>query len=219
MNNISCEMCMDLIPLVWDGVASDDSRKAVEDHVKTCDVCREVWKSGEIPKANEEKALAKAMKSLQKISALMFGFIVLLGICLCEMVMQGSSMVFVLAALGIWKLLKIVFRKEEGSSHMIKRIAALLTAVALIVGIGWSGNELFGNPITKTKAEIHIQGYLEGAFADSDYYIEKVLYTWSGSYEGHIRSVSEPELEFYISYRDGKILYDTYENHVLDIWE
>ena len=30
MNEINCNVCMDLIPLVQDGIASEDSRKAVE---------------------------------------------------------------------------------------------------------------------------------------------------------------------------------------------
>ena len=29
MNKISCDMCIDLMPLVQDGVASEDSRNAV----------------------------------------------------------------------------------------------------------------------------------------------------------------------------------------------
>ena len=32
MNEISCDVCMDLIPLVQDGIASEDSREAVEQH-------------------------------------------------------------------------------------------------------------------------------------------------------------------------------------------
>ena len=40
MNKIDCEICMDLIPLVKDGIASEESYKAVEEHVKECETCR-----------------------------------------------------------------------------------------------------------------------------------------------------------------------------------
>ncbi|EJX02388.1 hypothetical protein EVA_09508, partial [gut metagenome] len=48
MNEISCDICIDLIPLVEDGVASEDSRKAVEAHVANCESCREKY-SGTVP--------------------------------------------------------------------------------------------------------------------------------------------------------------------------
>lgn len=38
--NISCDVCLDLMPLVRDGVASDDSTSLVYEHIKTCDNCR-----------------------------------------------------------------------------------------------------------------------------------------------------------------------------------
>lgn len=216
MYEISCEMCQDLLPLVRDGVASEASQKAVKRHLESCAVCRDLYES-DVPVTDKREALSKAIKHVQTLSrAVLWGF-VLLGIFLCESIMQGSSMAFVLTVLTVRGLLRIAFRKEKGK--VLKRSLALLAAVAISWGILWAGNELFGNPITKSRAEDHIQGYLEGAFADSDYYIEKVLYNWSGSYEGRIRSVSDPELEFFISYRNGKIISDTYAEHVLDIWE
>ena len=43
MSKISCDTCLDLIPLVKDGVSSQDSRKLVEDHIETCPECKEVY--------------------------------------------------------------------------------------------------------------------------------------------------------------------------------
>ena len=40
MNKISCEICKDLIPLVKDGIASEDSVAAVEEHIKECENCK-----------------------------------------------------------------------------------------------------------------------------------------------------------------------------------
>ena len=37
-----CEVIQDLIPLYYDGVASDSSRVLVDEHIKTCIVCQEI---------------------------------------------------------------------------------------------------------------------------------------------------------------------------------
>lgn len=41
MNNVSCEVIRDLLPLYADGVASGESRKLVQEHLETCPACRE----------------------------------------------------------------------------------------------------------------------------------------------------------------------------------
>lgn len=43
MNKISCDTCMDLIPLVKDDIASGDSGLLVEEHIKTCETCRLIY--------------------------------------------------------------------------------------------------------------------------------------------------------------------------------
>jgi large-conductance mechanosensitive channel len=40
LKNISCNIILDLIPLVKDGVASEDSQKIVNDHIKNCSNCK-----------------------------------------------------------------------------------------------------------------------------------------------------------------------------------
>ncbi|WP_313757320.1 zf-HC2 domain-containing protein [Tissierella sp.] len=40
MKNISCDIILDLIPLVKDGVASEDSEKIVNEHLKYCNSCK-----------------------------------------------------------------------------------------------------------------------------------------------------------------------------------
>ncbi len=46
MNKLSCEICMDLIPLVRDGAASEESREAVEAHIAECPDCRAFYRQG-----------------------------------------------------------------------------------------------------------------------------------------------------------------------------
>jgi hypothetical protein len=38
--NIACEVILDLIPLVKDGIASDESTTIVKEHIKNCDSCK-----------------------------------------------------------------------------------------------------------------------------------------------------------------------------------
>ncbi|HAE91817.1 MAG TPA: hypothetical protein DCG60_04110, partial [Tissierella sp.] len=47
MKNISCNIILDLIPLVKDGVASDDSAKIVNEHIKSCNSCKEEFEAFE----------------------------------------------------------------------------------------------------------------------------------------------------------------------------
>lgn len=41
MKKISCNIIKDILPLYLDGVVSDDTRQMVEEHLRTCDQCRE----------------------------------------------------------------------------------------------------------------------------------------------------------------------------------
>lgn len=45
MNKISCEIVLDLLPLVKDNVASEQSKKLVKEHIETCESCKEFYDS------------------------------------------------------------------------------------------------------------------------------------------------------------------------------
>ena len=42
---ISCEIIKDLLPLYQDGICSDESRKLIEEHLQSCDECKEILKN------------------------------------------------------------------------------------------------------------------------------------------------------------------------------
>lgn len=42
--NITCKMVMDLFPLYKDGLASDDSVRAIKNHLQKCEDCRKFYK-------------------------------------------------------------------------------------------------------------------------------------------------------------------------------
>ena len=66
MTELTCDICRDLIPLVVDGVASEDSEAAVRVHVESCAECGALYR-GELErgitslreKASDEKVLRR----------------------------------------------------------------------------------------------------------------------------------------------------------------
>lgn len=64
MNDISCDVCLDLIPLVKDGVASEDSKKSVENHINTCEQCKAFYSDQPEYIVDDKKAIKKIRKSL-----------------------------------------------------------------------------------------------------------------------------------------------------------
>ena len=53
---MTCEVIRDLLPLCADGVASDESRAAVEEHIRTCAACRALYESMCAPVEAQEAA-------------------------------------------------------------------------------------------------------------------------------------------------------------------
>lgn len=69
MNEMSCEVIRDLLPLYADGALSDESRALVERHLAECGDCREVLSrmKEEIPAPRaEEPGVAEALKGLHR---------------------------------------------------------------------------------------------------------------------------------------------------------
>lgn len=106
MNKITCDMCKDLIPLVKDGIASEDSRLAVEEHSKTCESCKKLYamEVAEPPAMNVdlERELGKVKKKLQIFSAVLMMFGVFFGLSLTasDDMFYNSLIMPVIGALG-----------------------------------------------------------------------------------------------------------------------
>ncbi len=84
MNKISCDVCLDLIPLVKDRVASEASILLVEEHIENCRECRELYNSFENREIEmDEKKLLKKIKKQIFIVLLIASVIVsMLGLAL-----------------------------------------------------------------------------------------------------------------------------------------
>ena len=102
MNKITCDMCMDLMPLVKDGIASADSREAVEFHLETCAVCRGLYHGQAPPVINTEKAFHKLKRQIQIFSAMLMLFGIFFGVNLTagSNVFYNSLIMPIIGALG-----------------------------------------------------------------------------------------------------------------------
>ncbi len=71
-NEMKCEMIQDLIPLFSEGLCSDESKKIVEEHTKTCEDCRKLLETiptDTTPKSSvpdEGKAFRKVRKKMKR---------------------------------------------------------------------------------------------------------------------------------------------------------
>ena len=99
----------------------------------------------------------------------------------------------------------------------ILKIAALVFAIVLIVGVCIFANGLVGNPISKAIATNTAEKHLEETYADKDFEIERVFYSFKdGYYHAFIYSPSSIDSDFTILIDMwGKLRYDTYEDRVL----
>jgi len=66
---ISCDVILDLIPLVKDGVASDDSSTIVKEHIKNCESCRaefDIFESNRIEQSSisDQKIISAIKRSI-----------------------------------------------------------------------------------------------------------------------------------------------------------
>lgn len=133
MTNISCDICMDLIPLVRDGVASDDSRDAVLQHISTCPQCATLYEGTVPPPADHEMAMQKLIRKVQIFSAMlmMFGMIVGLALTAGSGVFYNVLIMPFVGALGY-----LIFR---GKAAFL--IPLLLTATHFLTNLLIPGRE------------------------------------------------------------------------------
>ena len=102
----------------------------------------------------------------------------------------------------------------------ILKIAALVIAIALIIGVCWFANGLVGNPISKSLATRTAEKYIEENFPNTDFELERVTFSFKDTkYHAYIVSPSSADSSFSLTINmGGKIVLDLYENNVLTGW-
>ncbi len=111
MNEISCGLCMDLMPLVADGVAGEDSVKAVKQHMESCEACRAAFHDAAPPKADPDAAFTKVKKKMQLFWTMLLMFGVLYGLSLTsgDKLFYNIILMPMIGALGYGLLRKKAF--------------------------------------------------------------------------------------------------------------
>ena len=113
MIKITCDICMDLMPLVQDNVASADSIAIVKQHLETCSECRAMFE-GQMPAPSDGNQIIK--KTQRKIHTflsmvLMFGVFFGLSLTATSELFFNSLIMPILGCIGYylfqWKALYI----------------------------------------------------------------------------------------------------------------
>ena len=125
MNNVTCSIVEDLLPLYMDGCCSKDSQQAVVEHMKTCEKCRETYRhlQCELPTiANETtdmrseeiaRSLSKRIKK-RKAAAAVFAVIFFMFAMLSLLRRQGNHdiSISVSSRLTFWEALSRALQNE-----------------------------------------------------------------------------------------------------------
>ncbi len=104
MTDITCEICMDLMPLVEDGVASEESIIAVRNHIEKCPSCRELF-SGEIPKSSKSNEIASKIKKKAELFStmvLMFGIFFGLSLTASNEMFYNALIMPIIGSIGYY---------------------------------------------------------------------------------------------------------------------
>ena len=94
------------------------------------------------------------------------------------------------------------------------KIAALVLALVLLVGLAWFANALNGNPISKFVAQNRAEKYIAQQYPDTDYKLERVAYSFKdGNYHAYVVSPSSIDTHFTVTVSMfGQIGWDSYES-------
>lgn len=143
-HDLPCDICRDLLPLVRDGVASEESRRAVEEHVAHCEACRELWgEEAPPPPLHRERVLGRIRRRLYAWQGAMTAAGLILGMVLANTGQAGYNILLlpVLGAVAQWL-------SPRRARWLPLLVWGLITAVTL-----WSN-----------------AGYLLGRLAEWDWY-------------------------------------------------
>lgn len=80
MNDLTCDICKDLIPIVQDGVASKDSTEAVKKHIESCEKCVQLFSGEQISENSVNKFFDKFRRKIQVLLTLIMTIGIFIGI-------------------------------------------------------------------------------------------------------------------------------------------
>lgn len=95
MNEISCNICMDLVPLVKDGISSEDSCNAVMNHIEQCENCKKLFDNiNNINKKNIEINDKKVISKIKNHLIIMVILMVTIGSFIGVIISESELMFY-----------------------------------------------------------------------------------------------------------------------------
>ena len=111
MNEISCDICMDLLPLVTDDVASEDSKQAVLSHLAACPRCKQQFQQPPAPAMDEARINGRIRKRLMGVALAL----VVVGAALGIAIADGSLLFYnILIMPTVGAVSYVALRKKSG---------------------------------------------------------------------------------------------------------
>ena len=132
MDKFNCEMCMDLMPLVQDGVASEGSRNAVLQHLEECPDCKALYE-GDIPAPSDTGVI---LDRILRKTQTFFVMVMMFGIFYALMLTEGSNLiqnVVILPGSGLFRNVIIMPVIGALSYYLFRRKAFVILPPMLLV--------------------------------------------------------------------------------------
>jgi hypothetical protein len=136
--NISCDVVLDLIPLVKDNVASEDSIKLVNEHIKNCESCKLEFGGHTLPKQTEFND-KRVISSIKKKLFFAMSALLLIGAFIGMALNKNSHsnlMPTIIVVLGIIFVAIIMFKFDfKGDRNVEKFFVGRAIGTIIIFGI------------------------------------------------------------------------------------
>ncbi len=119
---VSCDVILDLIPLVKDNAASDESVELVSMHLESCERCKLEFNNYSIP-SDQEVDDQKVLNSVKKKLFVVISGLMLVG-AIIGMLLNNNSMHYltvIVSALTIFIVGLLIFKRKSGGDEGMKR--------------------------------------------------------------------------------------------------
>jgi len=103
---------------------------------------------------------------------------------------------------------------KKSTKIIIITVSVLIIAAGLVLL-----NGLYGNPVSKKRAEHTAEKYIQEMYPQTNYQITEVFYNFKdGYYHAQIESETSIDTHFTVAIQTNKVVYDSYEDDVTSGW-
>ena len=222
-----CNVARDLMPLVIDGVASEDSQQYVDEHIAECTECAMTYGAMrvELPRANQEKERAemeKAAKTLKKKRRKRVLWTALISVVMYIVVFVGGDWLYHTLTLSIQypmdkdEFTVQLYKQSDGAGLIVFDMVQDDAVCGVSMGYGNGILNLYMNePVLQLGDERYEKmygGYRTNklGFIDDRGWMNIAEWQWLGGSvdgrESYIERNQEPIKEIWINYTNGQEL-------------